>query len=49
MRNTDLSRGTTYLTQLFSQWPEITTASRLVPSGVDRGELETSLGAAVST
>ena len=48
--NSELSRGTTYLTQLSSQWPEITTAPQLVPavhSGVDRGKLETSRGAAV--
>ena len=41
----------TYLTQLFSQWPEITTAPWLVPavhSGVDRGKLETSRGAGIS-
>ena len=44
--NSELSRGTTYLTQLSSQWPEITTAPQLVPavhSGVDRGKLETSV------
>ena len=35
---------------IFSQWPKITTAPRLVPavhSGVDRGKLGTSRGAAV--
>ena len=46
----DLSWGTTYLTQLFGQWPEITIAHRLVPavhSGVDPWETGTSRGAAV--
>ena len=45
--NSELSQGTTYLIQLFSQCPGITTAPQLVHSGVHRGKLETSLGAAV--